>query len=413
MVSMSSAGSTRPPTWTTSGSAKARITWQIASASRMFARNLLPSPSPSLAPLTMPAMSTNETVAGTTRALAKISGEPVEPLVGQRDDADVGLDRGERVVRRQHLGLRQRVEEGGLADVGQSDDADGECHGSRSLPAPIERSGRGQELLPELQRAEPPLRDRPDAVPDADQAAGDRAVGVGVAGRCGRRRPRRPRTTAGRPRRRRRAPASRARTRRHRRPAPSRPCSAACASPSARPYRTASTTAVACELARRALAGRHRVARARAREQRRGDLHVGTHATVHRGSSCVTAEISTASGMRRPRSATASAVGMQRISDPLPAAPSPAPASRGSPPRRYAAARPRSRRRRRAAATRARDPATGPRTSRACGRRRSGPRRRPARGMRAARHGSGRCRRWRARAASGRAAADDVAQPAG
>ena len=37
----------------------------MASASRMFARNLLPRPAPSLAPATMPAMSTNETVAGT------------------------------------------------------------------------------------------------------------------------------------------------------------------------------------------------------------------------------------------------------------------------------------------------------------------------------------------------------------
>ena len=49
------------------------MTWQIASASRMLARNLLPSPSPSLAPLTMPAMSTNDTVAGRIFSLPKIS----------------------------------------------------------------------------------------------------------------------------------------------------------------------------------------------------------------------------------------------------------------------------------------------------------------------------------------------------
>ena len=42
-----------------------RTTWQIASASRMLARNLLPSPAPSLAPFTMPAMSTKDTAAGT------------------------------------------------------------------------------------------------------------------------------------------------------------------------------------------------------------------------------------------------------------------------------------------------------------------------------------------------------------
>ncbi len=65
---MSSSGSTRPVTCTTSGSANVLVTTQIASASRMWARNLLPRPSPSLAPLTIPAMSTNETVAGTIRS---------------------------------------------------------------------------------------------------------------------------------------------------------------------------------------------------------------------------------------------------------------------------------------------------------------------------------------------------------
>ena len=68
MVSMSPAGSTFPSTCTTSGSSKARVTMQIASASRMLARNWLPSPSPSLAPRTIPAMSTKDTVAGTTRS---------------------------------------------------------------------------------------------------------------------------------------------------------------------------------------------------------------------------------------------------------------------------------------------------------------------------------------------------------
>ena len=68
IVSMSDVGSTRPSTCTTSSSENTRTTWQIASASRMLARNLLPSPAPSLAPLTMPAMSTNDTVAGTILA---------------------------------------------------------------------------------------------------------------------------------------------------------------------------------------------------------------------------------------------------------------------------------------------------------------------------------------------------------
>jgi len=72
MVSMSLRASTCPSTWTTSLSAKSRVTRQIASASRMWARNLFPRPSPTLAPRTMPAMSTKETVAGTIRSLRKI-----------------------------------------------------------------------------------------------------------------------------------------------------------------------------------------------------------------------------------------------------------------------------------------------------------------------------------------------------
>ena len=41
----------------------------MASHSRMWPRNWLPSPSPALAPRTSPAMSTKSTVAGTTRRL--------------------------------------------------------------------------------------------------------------------------------------------------------------------------------------------------------------------------------------------------------------------------------------------------------------------------------------------------------
>ena len=54
-----------------------------------------------------------------------------QPVVGYADDADVGLDRRERVVRREHVVLGQGVEEGRLARVGETDDADGECHGPR------------------------------------------------------------------------------------------------------------------------------------------------------------------------------------------------------------------------------------------------------------------------------------------
>ncbi len=90
MVSMSSFGETLPSTCTTFGSANARITWQIASLSRMCERNLLPSPSPSLAPRTMPAMSTKVTAAGRIRSLPKMpastarrgSGTPTTPVFG-------------------------------------------------------------------------------------------------------------------------------------------------------------------------------------------------------------------------------------------------------------------------------------------------------------------------------------------
>ena len=58
-------------------------------------------------------------------------GEHVQPRVRDPDDADVGLDRRERVVRREHVVLGQRVEQRGLADVGEADDPDGEAHGPR------------------------------------------------------------------------------------------------------------------------------------------------------------------------------------------------------------------------------------------------------------------------------------------
>ncbi len=87
---MSEAGSTLPSTWVTSSSRKTRVTWQIADDSRMWDRNLLPSPSPCEAPATMPAMSTNSTVAGRTLAEPKISartprrwsGTPTTPTLG-------------------------------------------------------------------------------------------------------------------------------------------------------------------------------------------------------------------------------------------------------------------------------------------------------------------------------------------
>ena len=90
MVEMSSSGSTLPSTCVTSGSTNTRVTWQIASASRMWERNALPIPSPWLAPRTMPAMSTKLTVAGTVRSEwnsslrtpSRGSGTPTTPTLG-------------------------------------------------------------------------------------------------------------------------------------------------------------------------------------------------------------------------------------------------------------------------------------------------------------------------------------------
>ena len=78
----------------------------------------------------MPAMSTNvDGRRAGSSAEPKISASCRSRGVGHADHADVRLDRGERVVRREHVVLGQGVEEGRLADVGQADDADGEATG--------------------------------------------------------------------------------------------------------------------------------------------------------------------------------------------------------------------------------------------------------------------------------------------
>ena len=63
IVATSLAGSMRPSTWMTSSSSNTRTTSQIASDSRMAAKNWLPRPSPVEAPRTIPAISTKVTVA--------------------------------------------------------------------------------------------------------------------------------------------------------------------------------------------------------------------------------------------------------------------------------------------------------------------------------------------------------------
>ena len=135
IVSMSARGSTRPSGWTTFSSPCARTTCTIASVSRMFARNLLPSPSPSDAPLTSPAMSWKAIVSWTTSRRPQRRRDPLQPLVGDRHDRDVRLDRRERVVGGLGAGARQRVEERGLARVRHADDAD--LHRARPPIRPI------------------------------------------------------------------------------------------------------------------------------------------------------------------------------------------------------------------------------------------------------------------------------------
>ena len=68
IISLSRTGLTEPSTCTILSSSKQRRTWIIASVSRIFARNLLPKPSPLLAPFTRPAISTISTVVGTMRS---------------------------------------------------------------------------------------------------------------------------------------------------------------------------------------------------------------------------------------------------------------------------------------------------------------------------------------------------------
>ncbi len=52
----------------------------------------------------------------------------IETRVGHLDDADIGLDGAERVILRRNAGLGQRIEHGGLADVGQTDDTAFQTH---------------------------------------------------------------------------------------------------------------------------------------------------------------------------------------------------------------------------------------------------------------------------------------------
>jgi hypothetical protein len=90
ITSLSRTGSTEPSTWVILSSSKHLRTWMIASVSRMLARNLLPNPSPLLAPFTKPAISTISTVVGTTlwgftslsSSVSLSSGTVITPILG-------------------------------------------------------------------------------------------------------------------------------------------------------------------------------------------------------------------------------------------------------------------------------------------------------------------------------------------
>ena len=74
--------------------------------------------------------------------------DPVEPVVGYGDDRDVGLDRRERVVAGFGAATGQRVEEGRLARVRHTDDADLHPPASigASVPTATPSSGAGEDV---------------------------------------------------------------------------------------------------------------------------------------------------------------------------------------------------------------------------------------------------------------------------
>ena len=74
-------------------------------------------------------MSTNSIAAGMTTPVFAMRCSAREPRIRHRHDADVGIDGAERIVRRFRFpGAGDGVEQGGLADVGQTDDSGSE-HG--------------------------------------------------------------------------------------------------------------------------------------------------------------------------------------------------------------------------------------------------------------------------------------------
>ncbi len=122
IVSMSRMGSTPPSTWITSP-LKQRTTCTIASTLRMWLRNLLPSPCPSLAPRTSPAISTSSQDGGNDFLRRDVLLDASESIVGNGNDADVRFDRAEGIVLARDARCGEGVEQRALSDVRQPDDS--------------------------------------------------------------------------------------------------------------------------------------------------------------------------------------------------------------------------------------------------------------------------------------------------
>ena len=171
MVSMSDFGSTVPSTCTTSESVEAAHDLRDRVGLADVREELVAEPL-ALGGAAHDAGDVDERHGGGQDALgAEDAGERLEPRVGQVHHADVRFDRREGVVRREHLVLGERVEQGGLADVGQADDADSESHGGLSYRQAV-RGIRRSGLRPPLVQRQVDARDHEGAADHGGQLEG-------------------------------------------------------------------------------------------------------------------------------------------------------------------------------------------------------------------------------------------------
>ena len=130
MMSMSWRGLTPPATWMTSGSVKQRTTWRMASVWRMWREELV-AEAFALAGAFDDAGDVDELHGGGDDGVGLDHGDDaVHAVVGDGDDAHVGVDGAEGVVRRRGLGGGEGVEDGGFSHVGEADNSAVQRHGS-------------------------------------------------------------------------------------------------------------------------------------------------------------------------------------------------------------------------------------------------------------------------------------------